>query len=64
MTYREAINLPKIELHCHLDGSISQECLEFLLGRNISSQELEVSNDCDSLKTYLEKFKLPTLIFP
>ena len=59
MTHKEVLNLPKIELHCHLDGSISQECLEFLLGRNISSQELEVSNDCDSLKTYLEKFKLP-----
>lgn len=54
MTYKEVLNLPKIELHGHLDGSISQECLEFLLGRNISSQELEVSNDCDSLKTYLE----------
>lgn len=59
MTYREAITLPKIELHCHLDGSISQECLEFLLKHSISSQDLQVDNDCDSLKTYLEKFQLP-----
>lgn len=59
MRFREAFTLPKIDLHCHLDGSISLDCLEFLLGRNISLLEIEVDDKCDSLKTYLEKFNLP-----
>lgn len=59
MTYAEAKKLPKIELHCHLDGSITRECLESLLGRNIPIDELQIDENCNSLKAYLEKFQLP-----
>ena len=59
MTYKEVLNLPKIELHCHLDGSISQDCLEFLLERKITPDDLQVDDCCDSLSTYLKKFSLP-----
>lgn len=51
--------LPKIELHCHLDGSLSRGCIETLLGRKVSDQDLMADDDCRSLAEYLEKFDLP-----
>ena len=59
MTREELITLPKIELHCHLDGSLSREFIEKRLGREVSQKELSVSDDCSSLAEYLEKFTLP-----
>ena len=59
MTQEELITLPKIELHCHLDGSLSREFIEKRLGREVSQKELSVSDDCSSLAEYLEKFTLP-----
>ena len=53
------IKLPKIELHCHLDGSLSREFVEKRLGRTVQEAELSVSDDCTSLAQYLEKFDLP-----
>lgn len=53
------IKLPKIELHCHLDGSLSREFVEKRLGRTVPEAELSVSDDCTSLAQYLEKFDLP-----
>lgn len=53
------IKLPKIELHCHLDGSLSREFVEKRLGRAVKPEELSVSDDCTSLAEYLEKFDLP-----
>ena len=35
MMREEMIKLPKIELHCHLDGSLSQEFIERRLGRHV-----------------------------
>ena len=61
MTLEKLIALPKIELHCHLDGSFSKEFIEKRLGREVSPQELSVSDDCTSLAEYLEKFTLPGL---
>lgn len=52
------IKLPKIELHCHLDGSLSREFIEKRLGRTVQESELSVSDDCTSLAQYLEKFDL------
>ncbi len=49
----------KVDLHCHLDGSLSRGCLEELLGRSVRQEELQVSEDCESLKEYLERFDLP-----
>lgn len=51
--------MPKIDLHCHLDGSLSQQCMEELLGRSVELRELQVEPDCRSLAEYLEKFDLP-----
>ena len=48
------IKLPKIELHCHLDGSLSREFVEKRLGRTVQEAELSVSDDCTSLAQYLE----------
>lgn len=59
MTIQELIAIPKIELHCHLDGSLSREFMETRLGRKVQPAELSVADDCTSLAEYLEKFSLP-----
>lgn len=59
MTAEELRKLPKIELHCHLDGSLSKEFIETRLQRAVSFEELSVSDECTSLAEYLEKFALP-----
>lgn len=59
MTVEELRQLPKIELHCHLDGSLSKEFIETRLKRAVSFEELSVSDECTSLVEYLEKFELP-----
>ena len=59
MTRDELVALPKVELHCHLDGSLSRNFIEKRLGRKVSQEELSVSDDCRSLNEYLEKFYLP-----
>lgn len=59
MTRDELFALPKVELHCHLDGSLSREFIEKRLGRKVLQEELSVSDDCRSLNEYLEKFVLP-----
>ena len=51
--------LPKIDLHCHLDGSLSLELVRELTGREVRQEELTASDDCRSLAEYLEKFSLP-----
>lgn len=59
MTQEKLIALPKVELHCHLDGSLSREFIEKRLGRVVNPEELSVADDCTSLAEYLEKFTLP-----
>lgn len=56
----------RIELHCHLDGSLNVEFVDKMLkeqGIFIKRKELEkklkVAPDCTSLTEYLEKFDLP-----
>lgn len=51
--------LPKLDLHCHLDGSLTRSMIERYLGKDISRDSLTVSEDCRSLTEYLEKFDLP-----
>lgn len=58
----------KVELHCHLDGSLNIDFVEEMLKEQnivIPREELEkrlrVSPDCTSLTEYLEKFDLPLL---
>ena len=59
MESTKIINLPKVELHCHLDGSLPMEIIRELLGRDIKNEELQVRDDCRNLAEYLEKFDLP-----
>lgn len=59
MTIEQLKALPKVELHCHLDGSLSREFMESQLRRIVQPEELSVSDDCTSLAEYLEKFSLP-----
>ena len=59
MTEKEIREMPKVDLHCHLDGSLSKECLSRLLNREVSREELQVKDGCESLAEYLEKFDLP-----
>ena len=40
MTREDIIKLPKVELHCHLDGSLSREFVEKRLGRQVGKEEL------------------------
>ena len=54
MTIKELTALPKVELHCHLDGSLSRGFIEKRLGRKVLQSELSVSEDCRSLNEYLE----------
>lgn len=67
MTWIE--HLPKIELHCHLDGSLRPSLVRELLAEQgllcpaasdeMLRQRLQVSRECRSLAEYLEKFDLP-----
>lgn len=51
--------LPKIDLHCHLDGSLSVPMMERHLGRRIAPREICVDSGCTSLTEYLTKFDIP-----
>lgn len=62
-------NTPKIELHCHLDGSLSLELTQKLLkarGEEYSLEELrellQAPEDCESLSEYLRRFDLPNQV--
>jgi len=64
--------LPKVELHCHLDGSVRPETILELAqndGIDLPTYNLEdlkpylqVPDDCPSLKVYLERFSLPNAV--
>lgn len=55
------IDIPKIELHVHLDGSVDLDLVKDLV--NFDKDELYkkmvVSDNCNSLTEYLEKFEIP-----
>ncbi|MBQ8559639.1 MAG: adenosine deaminase [Tyzzerella sp.] len=59
-------NLIKLDLHCHLDGSLNVDSVFEVLEKQDSHYEkeelirkLKVAPDCTSLTEYLEKFDLP-----
>lgn len=73
MNLRETIkNIPKVELHCHIDGSLRPKTvLELCLKNKIKTQasnleemekQLKITKECNSLKEYLEKFDYPIMI--
>ena len=56
----------RVELHCHLDGSLHIDSVQEMLKeqgiiyeREELRKKLEVEPDCTSLTEYLEKFELP-----
>ncbi len=61
--YESIFNMPKIDLHCHLDGSFSLDFIKAHSKTNICDEELikklQAPKDCDSLTTYLTCFDLP-----
>lgn len=59
MNHQRLLQLPKAELHVHLDGSLSQEFISRAESREVERGELSVSDDCTSLAEYLDKFTLP-----
>ena len=57
-----------IDLHLHLDGSLSEEDFKYLaklnkvdLGNDFPNN-IYVPNDCKSLDEYLERFALPVAL--
>ena len=67
MTQEEMKNLKKIDLHCHLDGSLSEETIQkmaqnngiLLPEREELFQRLCAGDDCQDLKEYLDCFEIP-----
>ena len=60
------LEMPKIDLHCHLDGSMNIEVTRELLkqiGEEYSVEQLEgllkAPEDCESLAEYLTRFDIP-----
>lgn len=58
----------RVELHCHLDGSLNIDSVREMLkdqgivyGHEELKEKLQVRPDCSSLTEYLEKFDLPLL---
>lgn len=64
--------LPKIELHCHLDGSVrANTIIDIAKNENITlpsfdeneiKKLVQVPEDCTSLNEYLKRFDLPNMI--
>ena len=66
------LKMPKIELHCHLDGSLRSETIIDIAKRegiqlpSLDKEELQkeliAPLECESLEEYLKRFSIPNLI--
>lgn len=52
-------NLEKIDLHCHLDGSLRRSMIQKYTDEIVTAEMVTAPEDCKSLTEYLEKFELP-----
>ena len=59
MEYEALKKLSKLDIHCHLDGSLSLQFVREQLGKEIPLSDLQVAEDCKNLAEYLEKFEIP-----
>ena len=59
MLEKDFLKRPKIDLHCHLDGSLVLQSMGEILGREVRKEEIQVSDNCTSLAEYLQKFDIP-----
>jgi len=61
MNIEEFVKLPKVELHLHLDGSVSLEIASKLSGMSIDEvkKEMIAKDKCVDLGEYLTKFSFP-----
>ena len=51
--------MPKIDLHCHLDGSLPLDSVRKITGREVAAEELQAEDQCRDLAEYLKKFDIP-----
>ena len=59
MLEKDFLKRPKIDLHCHLDGSLVLQSMGEILEREVRKEEIQVSDNCTSLAEYLQKFDIP-----
>lgn len=52
-------DMPKVDLHCHFDGSLETEHICRMYGRAVDREELQIGENCESLAEYLRKFEIP-----
>lgn len=57
--FEALLKLPKLELHCHLDGSMTLQSMRDILGRDIKQEEIQAGDTCRNLAEYLGKFDIP-----
>lgn len=51
-------NLPKVELHCHLDGSVPINTLKKFSENSKLIDQVAIKNSCKDLKEYLKSFDI------